>query len=534
MSAFPGVVGPSHALASPRADCERSINCWRERITSGQGDNTHYLRKSAGFVPYITDVTGVNRGAFELNGHIYRVVDDRLYDYVAGTQIGSYGPLANNGQPVQMCASPTALMILSSSTLYRLSGTLSTIVLGFPPIFIAFTNNYFVSGETGLFQRFYWSEDDGLTFPAANVQTAEADANAMVNGVTVNQQLLIIGNRVTQFFSIGTNADAPFVPMESVEVGTRAANSVKVVGDSVYMLESTREGAGSVVRLTGYQAERVSDYYAAHFIAGLSTTTDAIGQAYHLEGHDFIRWTFPTADKTLEYHVQENDWSEIAWFDWHGIAGVSGTYHRHRAAWIIAADGYVLFGDHTNGMVCRMSFDIHHDGGFPLRWNRRTPYLVEEGKEVFISELRLGIETGVGLTTPLCLHTYDRLSATFVTNLADAVTATSVTAAQAIVLQKVFDCTPHTPLTTFPTDATMTSLGFTKWGEDPQIVMSFSKNNGNVFGQERSRSMGRAGAFLQVVRWNRIGASPAGVFDFYSTDPTKLALTSASIEAEAN
>lgn len=516
------------------------MNVHRERIESGEGAENFVLLKSPGMLPYITDTkVGPVRGQYELNGHDFIVVGDTVYDYVNDILQFSYGPIANAGNPVFLAASQNTLMILSENTLYRLNtGVLTLIAAPATVTFvgIAFLKNYFIALAETLSQ-FYWSTDDGATFPAANVQTAEADANQCLAIVSIHQQLAIIGNRITQWFYVIGNASAPFSPIDSgvIRSGTMSAATVKALGESLFWLERNKDGEGKVIMTNGYNAERVSNHavenkfreYARDF--GID---DAYANAFEMNGHQFYRITFPSADATWEYNKTVSaatgipEWEEVPWWNWE-----LGTYHRHRGMSIVSAFGKILVGDHSNGIIYEMSPDIYHDFGYPLVWNRRTPHIVEENKEVAYDRLDLGMETGVGLASPLWLNQYSLDPGTFAADLATAVGAGTVTAPQALILQKIYDVLPYVPLDPYPDDIVMTALGFAKWGDDPQIVMSYSNNGGKTFSNELSRSLGRSGTDKDVY-WNRMGAGKDRVWDFWGDAPCKLAITAAYFDAE--
>lgn len=548
---FAALLAESYSLWSDKAECDLSINCWREKIQSGQGVNTHVLYKSFGIRPYITSLpAGAVWGGYELNGHCYFIVGDTLYDFIGQALNGSFsGLLPSNSRPY-LAASQNTLMICWGGKLYRNNAsTLVEIPLSFVPIDVFFIKNLFgVVSSTG--NQFYWSEDDGATFPADLVQTAEADANMIVRSIVLNKSVWLIGTRITQLFYIGQNPNKPFIPNDSADIrcGTNAPASAQLLGTSIIMLGQTAEGSGSIVRSNGYGFDTVSNFYAATVIGRLSEQSDAIGMGFSIDDHDFYRITFPSGDKTLEFHSTQNEWEETPWWNW-----IEGQYHRHRGNCITAAFGKILVGDHTNGIIYEMSRDIYTDFGFPIRLNRRCPHIIEDGKRVEVNRIELGMETGVGLTEPLWLPNYSLDAATFAAALAAAVIATTVTADQALVLQDIYDFKPYIPLEPYPTPQVMHDLGFDPWGAQsavidpddatktiiigtpPQMVMKYSRVGAKVgsFTNEQSKSIGTPGEDDKQVYWNNCGMARDFVFDFVCTDPVRIAITQGMIEAKA-
>lgn len=551
---FEGLLAPGYSLWSTKAECDLSINVWREKIESGQGVNPYYLRRSPGILPQISPaeteiapaIGGPVRGMFDasVNGE-ERLwwATTRFYESADGANITTdFGPISDDGKFVQFAASQNTLMFVSAGVLYRVNGGgLAAVALTFTPIGIVFLKNLFVALSSSL-QQFYWSEDDGATFPAGNVQTAEADANDVLGIQTKGQQLWLIGNRITQVYSVGTNPDAPFVPLDGTVIrsGTISAATVRLLGESFLWLERTAEDQGSVVMTDGYSVRRVSNFYIDNAIQVLSKTVDlstATALSFGLAGHSFYRLTI--GDKTFEYHQTQDEWEEVAWWDW-----LAGQYHKHRGFSACQAFGKTLIGDHTNGLIYELSADTYHDYGFPIRWNRRAPHIIQEGKRVEIKRLELPMETGVGLDPPLWLNNYSLDAATFAAAVSTAFIAGDITFDQAVTLQSIYDFEPYIPLDPYPSPQIMNDFGFFPWGgtsalddgtiigTPPQIVMRYSRDGGRTYTNEQPKSMGAAGDYDRQVYWNRLGRARDFVIDLFSTEPTKLAIIQGVIEAE--
>lgn len=546
---FPGMIGPSYVAFSRKAECERSRNCYRVRVESDEGVNPFVLYKSPGLLPYIEFSAGVVRGCMsrdaETKFHAFVCVGGTIYD-IQNTSIDvTYSSVANDGLPVQMAASPTTLMIASAGNLYRINaGALVQIVpgTGLGVRSVAFIKNYFVVLYDDL-QQIGWSENDGATFPAGNVQTFEADANRGTRLEVIHQQLFVIGTRITQVFSVGTDPDAPFDPHDGAVIrsGTRAFGSVQALGNDLIWLESRTDGQGRVVRISGYDSVPISNRFVENQIREIEKEfgiDDAIGIAYQLNGQEFYMLTFPAADVTLELNASiPGDWCERFWWQW-----PQGVEHRHRANCVMSSFGRILVGDHENGFLYEMSPDIYHDYGFPLLWERIAPHIIEGNKPIGYDRLDIGCETGVGLENPLWLNNYSLDGAAFATALATAVSGGTVTADQATVLTRIYNVQPYTPLEVTPTPQVMHNLGFYPWGASrvlddgitviggpPTISMSYSNDGAKSFGQELARNLGEFGDDREVY-WTRCGQTIDRVFRLSGESPVKYALTTCYID----
>lgn len=536
MTPFPGITAPSYQLASSKAETELSINCFRERIENGEGVGQFALNKSPGLNSNgaLTAIAVAPvRGMLELNDHLFVAVGGLVGDYMSSYVVTAYGNIADDGRPVQMAASQTSLVFIAAGVLYRINGgALTTPVVPFAPVSIAFGKNYFIAlSVTG--NQFYWSTDDGATWLAGNVQTAEAQANAMVRAEFINQLLCLIGTRITQWFSVGTNPNAPFVPIDSgvMRSGTESATSVAKLGGSLIWLERTEEGTDSVIMTNGFTPVTVSNNYIgtklSQLRAAAGTLGDAIGMSYKLRNQEFYRITFPTADYTLEYNKTLNEWQCPLWWDWQ-----SGQYHRHRANCITSAFDLLFAGDHETGEIYQFDPACYHDYGFPLRYNRRSPHVARENKRIVISRFELWMQTGVGLVQPLWLNDYSMDLATFTAAVTALLVAATITAQQALIMSNIYARNPYQTNIALPADTVMNPLGFYEWGRNPQITMKYSADGGKSFSNDMNRSLGRAGED-PAVYWDRLGAPKDLVIDLSGDDPCQLSISAAWIEAEA-
>ena len=68
-------------------------------------------------------------------------------------------------------------------------------------------------------------------------------------------------------------------------------------------------------------------------------------------------------------------------------------------------------------------------------------------------------------------------------------------------------------------------------GDVPQAMLQVSKDNGHTWGNEMWETLGAIGAHLTRVVWRRLGSARDWVFKIRITDPVKVVITGASIDA---
>ena len=554
---FAQLLGPTSTMLSPWADCQRSMNCYLERIESGAGRAPYALYKHFGLRPFFqpSALKQTTRGLLldPTNEHLFAVIDDTIYDVVQNTLHLSYAPLSDNGKPVSMAESQNTLFVVSNDILYRVNSAALTTpampatvvpaavgVIADLVVIIAKNTN-----------RLYWSEDDGATWGAADFQVIQAFPNRLVNLLIDHQELWLFGNRHTQVFIVGDDPDAPFVAVTAgmIEMGLVGKYGAVRMDNSIFFLGRNKDGECVFYRANGYTPAIVSTHAVANKFRSYGDCSDVIASPYQLNGHSCIRLTFPSANSglgaSLEYDASlppELAWREIGWWNWQ-----QGYYERHRAAHYVSAFGKIICGDRRNGWLHELTPDEYTDYGYPLRWFRRAPHLTKENKEVKYKKFEVIAQPGVGLNTPLWLHSYNRDRATFVTDLAAQVSAGNVTAAQSTILQLIYDGLPYTPPGTYPAvDVMIDNLGFYPWGTyataavaglrggPPQLEMRYSNHGGEEasFTPYYSKSMGMAGKFNTRLQWWHLGKARDRVWEIAGDGPVLYAILNGVFDAE--
>lgn len=549
---FPQLLGPSYTPLSMKAECQRAMNVYLERIESGAGRGPVAMYRQYGLSVWsaIPAAAGKmeNRGFLldPTNDHLFTVQGDTVYDFnSAGTLNGAgVSPVAGTGL-VEMDESRDSLFIVAGGVLYRVfGGALTTPATPFVPITVGVISGLVVSIEEGT-NRFYWSTDDGATWPALNFQTAEAYPNSLINLVIDHQELWLFGNRRTQVFVVGSDPDAPFEAVQAgvIEMGLAARRAVAQLDNSIFWLGKNKNGDVMVFRANGYTPLRVSDHAVENAMRSYGFHDDASMHPFQLNGRSCIRLTFPSARSglgaTWEYDVNMNHWTEVGSWNWR-----YGYFERHRGNAYVSAFEKIIVGDFANGYLYELSPDNYTDFGYPLRFERRAPHLTRENLEIQYKRFEVVCQIGVGLVTPYWLNSYSMNRPDFVTALAAAVAGGGVTAAQALVLQDIYDQVPYIPLNPYPAPDVMDDLGFFAWGttsmlsdgttvgEVPVIQMRYSNTGAETWTEYSPRSLGRTSDFTQRLYWDFLGMGRDRVWELASDAPVKIAIVGGSFKAE--
>lgn len=122
--------------------------------------------------------------------------------------------------------------------------------------------------------------------------------------------------------------------------------------------------------------------------------------------------------------------------------------------------------------------------------------------------------------------------------------AGGITAAQAAVLQLIYDYQPYVPLDPYPDPDTMNSMGFFPWGAQselsdgtvigdlPKVWMRYSDDGGNNWTNFSYRSLGGVGEYQQKMFWLRCAQGYDRVWEISGDGPVKTAIVQAAFDGE--
>jgi hypothetical protein len=145
---------------------------------------------------------------------------------------------------------------------------------------------------------------------------------------------------------------------------------------------------------------------------------------------------------------------------------------RHRAEMGVNYLDKIIVTDFENGNLYRLNPLSYTDNGEEIAFEITTRHVEDDDRRIVIDKLQLDMETGVGLVSGQ--------------------------------------------------------------GENPQVMMSISKDGGHTYGTEQWCDMGNIGEFRQRAIWRRLGQSRDWVFKWRITDPVKRVILGASINYRVN
>jgi hypothetical protein len=462
-------VGASAQARSATANNQRTLNCYLE-MDQGNPRAPVALYGTPGTVLRATLGAGGCRGSITSDGLTFWVAGNTVYTLTPGYVVTTLGTIGTSAGRVGIATNGTEVLIVDGA-----AGWLATVSALTQIVDVDFPNGVTVAAcQDG----FFVVAGDGSQkfywneFPNSGVSWNGLDFGS-VEGSPDDTVGVLSDHRELWF--PGTDSTEVFVNTGGDPLFARSGTGIIPFGAaSPWTVQSFDNG-----------------------VVWLSSSKDGQGMVLKSQGGNPTRMSkhametalskYPTlADAfaftfqieghsfyVLSFPTADATWLYDAasgeWFEWGWRDPADNTDHRHRANCYTFCAGVHLVGDWETGKVYSLETDVYTDNGDAIRRQRRTQSTNAGGKRLFFGSLTLDMETGVGNV-----------------------------------------------------DA-----------PDPQIMLSYSDDDGRNFGTEMQESIGAEGDYGRVVRFSGLGATERGkgrVWELSMTDPVKFALFGADAD----
>lgn len=481
---FPGFIGPSYTLRSVNVDCQRCVNLYPEfdELGTAKEKSIGSLIGTPGLsAPLVTLPTSPYRGSFVAsNGTYYVVSGNTLYKVSSAWAYTSVGTLTTSAGSVSMKDNGISLMLVDGANYYYSALGSASLTQGSSPNFLGpatlveYQDGRFIFNIPGS-NQFFVSDQLATTFSGA-FDSASSQPDPLIGFVSDHRNLWLFGQRTTEvWFDAGNPPPStPFSLIQGgyVEVGLAAPFSVKKLNNTIYFVgQDDAHGVGTVFKISGFQPIRISTHAVELAIQSYGDISGTTCWSYQDGGHNFYCLNFKNA---AGQSVANTTWC----YDeqtglWHERVFLNqGQFNRS----LIEGHDYVfnthVVGDYMSGNLYQLSSTIYTDNGSYIPRQRVFPHLNADMRRIFYSFLQLDLEPGTGID----------------------------------------------------------GLG---QGINPQAMLQFSDNGGNSWSNEKWASIGAIGQKRTRVIWRRLGQARDKVFRVTITDPVKVVLIGAEIEAGA-
>ena len=411
-------------------------------------------------------IVGMNRGAQKVNGVPYFVNGQNLYSIDSSFIVADLGSIvgtkrvsmANNGRWLVIVVPGSRSYAFDNET-----NTLSQITdLDFQVSdTVSFKDGFFIFTSSDGKQFFHSNLNQPLVISALDFGTAEVRPDNIVAAHVNHNELYVLGEDTIELFRTigGFNFAFQRVPGGDTQKGLHAKHSVidfdnsfVFLGGGVNELTAVWRMGGGASKLSTSAIDNAIQEYTKEEIS------NAFAMSYSYSGNYFVSFTF-TSDripsKTFVYDATTSALSGVS--TWHerqsGIAE-----DKWRVTSIVNAYGNLYVGDSVDGRIGVMKKDVFQEYGSPIFRQKTTMAFDSDRFPIFVNELKLTMETGVGTIA----------------------------------------------------------------GLDPKIRMDFSDDHGRTFSNGYLRSYGLIGDYQSFPSWRRQGRVPRDrVVRFTTTEPVK-------------
>lgn len=355
-------------------------------------------------------------------GKCYAFINSLVYVVESGTFYLTTGSLTTTEGIIAVTDNGTQLMIVDGVNGYILDMTSSVITQITDPDFpngatvCLYMDSYFLVNVPNSFE-FQWSAtNDGLSWDALDFASAEGSPDFITAGIVVNREIWWFGPTSKEvFYSTGTDTVFERVAGGFTDQGCTAQRALVQADNTCFWLGQDKNGTAMIYRGRGYTSTRISTHAIEWQMSDYSDVSDCIAWAHQMDGHTFIVFTFPTAEKTWVFDVSTNSWHQRAGF------GDDGQFNQYIPVFHVFFEGKHLVGDSTKGRVMEITFDVHDYIGNPRKCLRswRQPN-AEKALQTF-PLLEIDCQMGVGISSgqgsdPLLMMRYSNDGGSTFTN----------------------------------------------------------------------------------------------------------------------
>lgn len=215
-------------------------------------------------------------------------------------------------------------------------------------------------------QTFYFAAlEDPSTWSALDFATAGGKPDVVVAIHEFEKEIYIFGKESLELWE--NDGETPFSRVNGgfKNTGCIAPYSVVFTDDACIWLSSGKR----FVKYSGGSVEGFSTDFDTT-IDEMGVVSDCIADRIDICGRTFIKFTFPTENRTLVYNVTENNWCESGY--WNSNSGAHdrfiGNCHAFSPTW----NKHFWGSSRENGYLYLMSSDYNTDNGNQIRMQQVT------------------------------------------------------------------------------------------------------------------------------------------------------------------
>lgn len=367
----------SAEAASPAVSIERLLNGYLESAPQGRTPTPVYGS------PGLTVFTDREISALlERKEELYAVSQGSLVQIDSAGAVTTLGPVS--GEVVDMAGDGTNVVAVGGGEIHVWNGTAFGAVTDEDApsaSSVEWMNGFFIFTETGAEQFFIspMNDPDG-DYDALDFDSSDLQPDILVRMRRVGRTLLAFGRQSVEFWYYSGDSVFPFERMqdEPLDVGLAGVKAEAATNETVFWLGND----GTVRRLDGRTATRISGYAQEREIAGWADRALTVASAHVWDGHLFI--TFRNPDGCIVWDQSTGLWHE------------RGSYGSD--TWRVSHYAY-CFGKHLFGGDKLYELGGYDEAGEVLPFEMITPWVDNQGQRFSVNMVEVRMEAGAGSLT---------------------------------------------------------------------------------------------------------------------------------------
>ena len=337
------------------------------------------------------------RGAHEMNGVPYFVIDGKLYSMSTSYALTDHGQIGGSGR-VSMADNGTQLLVLvpgGNGYIYNhVTDTFAQITdadftANGNPQQVVYIDGYFCLTTDS--KKFIVSAlNDGLSYNALDFGTAESDPDEIVAPIVFKNQLFIGGSQTIEAFQNIGGADFPFQRTGLfLSKGISSPFSIQSIQDTFVFVGAGANESPAIWALNGNSVAKISTTAIDKELSELTEAqiADIFSWAYAEKGAYFVGFALPGT--TLVYDTISKRWHERKSF-------VDGALGAYRVTALVRAYNQLWAGDLVDGRIGQLDQNTYTEYGTEIRRTIVTQPFQNNMQRFSLPELELTVESGVG------------------------------------------------------------------------------------------------------------------------------------------
>lgn len=409
---WPNFIGQAYRDRSLNADAETCINLYPSTLLSGKNPKKQFLIGTPGIDGYNLDDTArpYSRGTFNFTGLVttgeercFTVIEDQFQEIHSDGTKTTWGTIHDDGNPVSMASNGQGglqVLVVGGGEVRVFNATTNTLSdpIAGPwvnrPIMCTFHDGFFHLLEMGTLKIWYSAAEDGTMWPGLNFYARSTASDNAIALCAAGGRIWVFGSETSEAFYNSGDATTPYVPIQGslFQIGIEGPWPWAITGDTIVWMGRSSRGARTMYQLNGYGGARISTPAVEYALNQYSHTDRAEALAYEEEGHSFVAWTIPGA-ATWVVDLQEPG---QPWHQRGTLSPATGQWTQWRVRGHAYVFGKHLVGDWLTGNIGVLNMDTYTEYGSTLVAERAAPYLSDDNQWVFLDQIELGAETGVG------------------------------------------------------------------------------------------------------------------------------------------